>query len=221
MFARPHYIDDTAVPATIDIGVIVGNLFQGQRFRNRFDEAAVAGLDPLDVALSGATDAQIGALGEETVGIVLERHWDATVVAMGDAGLEREQGRQHLDLLVIIDGAPVAIEVKTRYTSAQAGRLTRVGNLSLPRLRRPGSQGGHRQASQPYVAARVGDWIDVDEDYAGMDVRVVAVDFVAMLAQQFAVNDGGTRLVPLGPPVSCAREATAALAIIVEHRGHL
>ena len=140
---------------------------------------------------------------------------------MGDAGLEREEGRQHLDLLVIIDGAPVAVEVKTRYTSAQAGRLTRVGNLPRPRLRRAGSRGGHRQASQPYITARVGDWIDVDEDYPGMDVRVVAVDFVAMLAQQFAVNDAGTGLTALGSPVGCAQEAADALAIIVEHRGHL
>jgi len=67
----------------------------------------------------------------------------------------------------------------------------------------------------------VGDWIDVDEDYSGMDMRVVAVDFVAMLAQQFAVNDAGTRLAPLGPPASCTLEVAEGLAIIVEHRGHL
>ena len=64
MFARPHYVDDSAVPATIDIGVIAGDGLQVQRFRNRFDRVATAGLDPLDVALCGATDAQVGALGE-------------------------------------------------------------------------------------------------------------------------------------------------------------
>lgn len=221
MFARPRYVDSSAVPATIDIGVIADNRPQVERFRNRFDEVATAGLDPLDVALCGATDAQIGALGEEAAGILLEQRWGATIVAMGDAGLEREQGRQHLDLLVVIDGAPVAIEVKTRYTSSRAGRLTRAGNLPRPRLRRTGSRGGHRQASQLYVSARVGDWIDVNGDFPGMDVRVVAVDFVAMFAQQFAVNDAGTALVVLGSPVSCKQEAREALAIIATHRGHL
>jgi hypothetical protein len=68
----------------------------------------------------------------------------------------------------------------------------------------------------------VEDWIDVGEDFAGMDVRVVAIDFVAMLAQQFAVKkDAGTGLVALRSPVSCAEEAREALAIIVEHRGCL
>ena len=58
-------------------------------------------------------------------------------------------------------------------------------------------------------------------DYAGMDVRAIVVDFVAMLAQQFAVNDAGTGLVALGPPVDCAEAAREALAVIVEHRGYL
>jgi hypothetical protein len=135
--------------------------------------------------------------------------------------VEREQCRQHLDLLVIVDGAPVAVEVKTRYTSARAGRLTRAGNLPRPRLRRAAREDGHRQGSQPYVAARVQGWIDTGNDYAGMDVRAIVVDFVAMLAQQFAVNDAGTGLVALGPPVDCAEAAREALAVIVEHRGYL
>ena len=221
MFCRPHFIDDSAVPATIDIGVLAQDWAQVQQFRNRFDEVATKGLGLLDVTLCGATDTQIGALGEETVGVLLQRLCDATIVAMGDAALQREEGRQHLDMLIIIDDAPVAVEVKTRYTSARAGRLTKAGNLPRPRLRRARSQPGHQQASQQYVAARVGDWVDVGEDYLGMEVRVVAVDFVAMLAQQFTVNDAGTALVALEAPVSCLDEAREALAIIVEHRGHL
>jgi len=78
--------------------------------------------------------------------------------------VEREQCRQHLDLLVIVDGAPVAVEVKTRYTSARAGRLTRAGNLPRPRLRRAAREDGHRQGSQPYLAARVQGWIDTGND---------------------------------------------------------
>ena len=49
-------------------------------------------------------------------------------------------------------------------------------------------------------------------------MRVIAVDFVAMLAQQFAVDDAGTCLTPLDEPVDCAAAAAAALQRIVEHQ---
>lgn len=52
------------------------------------------------------------------------------------AGLPREGGRQDLDLLAIIDGALIAVEVKRRYRSSLAGHLTRAGNLRHLYLRR-------------------------------------------------------------------------------------
>lgn len=140
---------------------------------------------------------------------------------MGDAGLPREEGRQDLDLLTIVEGTLIAYEVKTRYTSKIAGRRTRAGNLLRPRLRRPNTPTGARQGSQEYVAARLSAYVDIDGDYEGVDVRVIAIDFQAMLAQQFAVNDTATRLAGLGPPVDCTDAADRALARILDHRGYL
>ncbi len=219
MFAHPIYIDDSAVPGFIQLGVITDTFVETGVFRNRFDELAMGTSDRLLVELSGATDSQIGALGEETVAVLLEDELDAIVVALGDAGLERTEGRQDLDVVAIQDGNLVAFEVKSRYTSLRAGRLTRAGNLNRPRLRRSGV--GHRQGSQAYVAERIEAIVDINDGYEGVDVQVVVVDFVAMLAQFFRVDDRGSRLAPVGPPRSCIDAARKALNRIREHRGYL
>jgi hypothetical protein len=221
MWVCPIYIDETAVPAALDVGVVLPDRVEIDTFRNRFDVRALDGQDVLLVALAGATNSQIGALGEETTAVLLESRHDAIIIHMGDAGLERENGRQHLDLIVAIDDVFIAFEVKTQYISERAGRVTRAGNLVRPRLRRGAADGGHRQGSQGYVEARLGDWVNVSEDFPGIEVRVMAVDLVALLAQQFSVNDAGTRLTPLGMPESCGDEARTALARIIDHRGYL
>lgn len=176
------------------------------------------GDDPVTRALTGATSTQVGALGEETAAVLLVEAWDGTVVAMGDASMPRDGASQDLDLLGFIDGELIAFEVKARYRSKRAGRVTRTGNLLRPRLNRARSLAAGRQGSQSYVGQRVDAFVDTGYGYGGIDVRVIAVDFVAMLAQQFAVDDAGTRLTPLDEPVDCAAAAAAALQRIVEHQ---
>lgn len=219
MFAHPIYIDASPVPAFVQLGVITESSVDTQVFRNRFDEAATGTVDRLAIELSGATDAQIGALGEETVAVLLEEELDTIVVTLGDAGLERTDGRQDLDVVGIQQGNLIAFEVKSRYSSRRAGRLTRVGNLYRPRLRNSGD--GYRQGSQPYVADRIAGVVDTHHGYEGVDVQVVVVDFVAMLAQFFAADDHGRRLIALGPPMPCGDAARSALERIRGHRGYL
>lgn len=98
---------------------------------NRYDDLCSDGDDDerLAAVLNGATNAQIGALGEATAAVLLEHSSDAVMIAMGNAGLPRCGGRQDLDLVVMIDGELIVYEVKTRYLSSRAGRLTRSGNL--------------------------------------------------------------------------------------------
>lgn len=219
MAVHATYIDESAVPAFVQLIVLTPQSTVSDVFRNRFDDAALAGADLLDVTLAGATDTQIGALGEETVAVLLEEEIGATIVALGDAGLERIAGRQDLDIVAIVDDRLVAFEVKTRHTAARAGRLTRTGNLPRPRLRhRPHT---HRQASQPYVAERMNAIIDTEDGYKGIDVQIVAVDLVAMLTQFFRADDHARRIVPLAPPVPCRAATAIALDRILEHRGYL
>ncbi|WP_155725977.1 hypothetical protein [Mycobacterium avium] len=139
MFARPVYVDDTDVPNFIDLGVITATRVAVHRFRNRFD--AVEARRELSIVLPAATNAQVGALGEETASVLLTENFDATLVAMGDAGLPRDGTRQDLDLLAFIDGELIAYEVKTRYAATKAGKITRAGNLLRPRLQRPRTSG--------------------------------------------------------------------------------
>lgn len=219
MFAFPIYIDDTPVPGFVQLGLVTSAAQETQVFRNRFDELAITGADRLLVELSGATDAQVGALGEETVAVLLEEEFDAILVALGDAGMDRTEGRQDLDIVAVVEGVLVAFEVKTRYSSQRAGKLTRAGNLPKPRLRHTST--GHRQGSQPYIADRIASIVTVDDGYEGVDVQLVAVDFVAMLAQFFTVDDRGNRLTPLGSPIPCRDAAAHALSRILEHRGYL
>lgn len=221
LFVRPHYVDDSDVPALLDLGVIDQRGTEIHRFRNRYDLPLHEDEDELEVVLNGAVNSQVGALGEETAAEYLMQALDATIVAMGDAGMPRDGHAQDLDIVAIIDGALVAFEVKTRFVGRLAGRRTRLGNLSQPRMRRPKTATEPRQGSQEYVGARLAQFIDTGDDYDGVEVRVLAVDCALMLIQQFALNDSGTRLTPLGAPVCCSGEARAALARVQEHRGYL
>jgi hypothetical protein len=63
--------------------------------------------------------------------------------------------------------------------------------------------------------------IDVDEDFPGVQARAVAVDLRSLMLQQFAIDDAGTVIQPLGKPVDCSQAALTALDRILEHRGFL
>lgn len=204
LFVRPHYVDDSDIPALLDLGVIDGGGKVVYRFRNRYDLPLHDGEDELEVALNGATNSQIGALGEEIAAAYLVQTCDATIVAMGDAGMPRTGQSQDLDLIAVVGDALVAFEVKTRFMGKTAGKRTRLGNLPRPRMRRATATFEARQGSQDYVAARLDQIIDTGGDYAGIDVRVIAVDLRLMEIQQFKLNDSGTRLTPLA-----ARRPTA------------
>ena len=54
-----------------------------------------------------------------------------------------------------------------------------------------------------------------------MDVPVIAIDFVAMLAQRFTATGARARLLPVEPPINCADTAQQALDQIVDQRGQL
>jgi hypothetical protein len=57
--------------------------------RNRYDPAAIEpGNDKLNTSLGGATDSQIGDLGEQTAAVFLDDAEDATIVTMGDCGMQ-------------------------------------------------------------------------------------------------------------------------------------
>ena len=217
-----HYADDTDFPVFLEVIAIDPSGLDAERFRNRFDLPLDENESLLDAHLDAATNAQIGRLGEETAAAWIESEHDGTIVALGDSEMPRTLGRQDLDALAIIDGALVAFEVKTRFHSQYAGRITRTGDLHRPRLRRTKGPGGHRQGSQRYVADRLADHVDTDdEDYEGVEVQVIAVDLVSFLIQQYEVDDAGRKLRPLTPPRYCRRDAEVALNRILEHRGHL
>lgn len=222
MFVHPTYIDASDVPAFLAVGVLRDRDLRVQVFRNRFDADAIEpDSDHLAIALAGATDSQAGDLGEETAAVYLCQHEDATIVTMADSGMPRTAGRQDLDIVAIVDGELIAFEVKTRSRGHRAGKLTRAGHLFRPRLRRPTIPERGCQASQPYVAARLGDVIDTDDGSEGIQVRVIGVDLKAMLIQQFSIGDDGKRLTPIGRPTDCNDAARQALDLIVGHRGHL
>ncbi|MFE4948651.1 hypothetical protein ACFQ9V_00935 [Leifsonia sp. NPDC056665] len=219
MFSYPTYIDDTTTPAFIQLGLLARTGNETQIFRNRYDDAALLGQDRLTVELHGATDHQIGGLGEETVGVFLEREMGAQIITMGEAGMERTEGRQDLDIVAELDGVLIAYEVKTMYTSRRAGKLSRAGNLSRPRLRY--TQAGVRQASQAYATDRLSNTIDTCGDYQGIDVQIAVVDFELMALQFFDVDDFGRRITRAGPITPCRKSAEEALRNILSNRGHL
>lgn len=211
------YIDRSALPAFVQLAILSPGGGESRFFRNRFDD--IGDTDRLAAELGGATDAQLGALGEEATAVLLEEDLGAILVAMGDAGMPRDEGRQDLDLVAIVDGELTAFEVKTRYRSARAGRLTRAGNLPRPRLRR--TRDGHRQASQSYVTDRIGGLVDTGDGYEGLRAQIVVVDLVLMRAQFFDVTDDSAHLHPAAPPMRCEAAVAAGLDKIRAHRGHL
>lgn len=221
LFARPHYADDSDIPAFLDLGVMDDRGCAVSRFRNRYDIPISAMEDQLAVLLNGAVNGQIGALGEEAAARYLVEELDATIVTMGDAGRPRDRATQDLDIVAVLDGTLMAFEVKTRFAAKSAGKHTRLGNLVSPRMRGSSTLSVPRQGSQEYVAKRLGNVADVSDDYLGVEVRVIAVDFRRMEVQQFAVNDSGARLSPLGLPADCTSTARAALTTILEHRGFM
>lgn len=218
-FSHLIYVDESMVPGYVQIGLFTTNGIETQVFRNRFDDFDANGGDRLSWELAGATNDQIGALGEETARFLLENEFDAQIVAMGDAGMDRTMGRQDLDLIAILDGQLVAFEVKAQYNSKKAGKLTRNGDLHRPRLRRTGTK--QRQASQPYITDRITKFVDTGDHFEGMEAQVVVVDFIAMRAQFFSVDDHGRVTRPFAPPMDCEDAARTALAEIISHRGHL
>lgn len=176
----------------------------------------------LDIVLQGATNGQLGELGEETAAALLEADFDATIVSMGDARMPRDDGRQDLDLVVVLDGSLVAVEVKTRYNGRLAGRLTRTGQLAAPRLGRRRGVDGSVQGTQEYVTARLARLVDTDaSDYEGVDVVAVVVDLKGMRAQLFDVGAAGRWTSPRADPRACRPHVEAAWARIREHRGYL
>lgn len=50
LFVRPHYVDDSDIPALLDLGVIDGRGYEVYRFRNRYDLPLRDGEDELEVA---------------------------------------------------------------------------------------------------------------------------------------------------------------------------
>lgn len=178
--ARAQYADDSDMPAFVDLGVMDDRGCAVNRFRNRYDVAVSATEDQLAVLLNGAVNGQIGALGEETAAGYLIEELDTTIVAMGDAGMPRDGANQDLDIVAIVDGSLTAFEVKTKFMAKSAGRHTRLGNLVRPQMRRSSTPSAPRQGSQKYVAGRLGNVMDVLNDYVGIEVRGIAVDFRSM-----------------------------------------
>lgn len=184
------YRDQSSLPCFVQLAILGPNWGESQVFRNRFDH--IEDKDRLAAELGGATDGQLGALGEEAAAVFVEEDLGATVVALGDAGMPRVDGRQDLDLIAIVEGELVAFEVKTTYRSKRAGRLTRAGNLRRPRMGSTNS--GRRQAGQSYVIDRITGIVDTEDGYVGIRVQIIVIDLILMLAQVFDINDQGTRL---------------------------
>jgi hypothetical protein len=223
---RPLYVDETDVPGFVELALVeesAGSVtLAARRFRNRYDVPLLRGENELDVLLQGATNQQLGDLGEETAMVLLEHLFDATQVSMGHAQMSRDGGRQDLDLVVLLGDTLVAVEVKTRYTGKLAGRLTRGGQLPAPRLGRSRTPGGPRQGSQDYVTARLSRVIDTEtQDYVGIDVIAMVVDLNCMLAQLFDVSDTGQRTRRRTEPLECRHHVEIAWERIREHRGYL
>ena len=220
MFARPRYVDDTDVPGFIDLGVATATEIAVHTFRNRFDIDAERERAQLEIVLPGATNARIGALGEETASVLLKRtsvppssRW----VMLDSHGTEPARTWTSSPV-----SAPSSSPMKSKPPTRQRKPADSPGlaTFAAHRCSAPRTSGSG-QASQPYVADRLRAHLDVGDGYDGIVVQVIAVDFVAMLAQWFHVNDAGTGLRPSGPPIDCADAAQQALNQIVDHRGRL
>jgi hypothetical protein len=154
----------------------------------------------------------------------LEGEFGAEIMTMGDAGMDRTHRRQDLDLLVMIDGELIAIEVKTRYQGVKAGKLSRSGNLPKPRMNRARvtSSGvrSSRQRTPEYAAERLTAVLSNPEDGV-IETWAVVVDLRGMRAQSFTVDDRGHVGMPLRPPADCTQAALRASETIFQHRGFL
>ena len=175
--------------------------------------------DDVTRILNSSSNAQVGTLGEETTRWFLERQLDAIIITLGDAGMPRTANRQDLDITAVLEGELIAFEVKSRYLSRRAGKLTRGGDLLRPRLSRTST--GQRQGSQGYATERIADIVDTGDGCEGVNVRLAVVDFQLMMLQFFSLDDDGRVSTRLGPPMECATEAAVAYLEIVNHRGHL
>ncbi|MDR2487807.1 MAG: hypothetical protein LBD12_07560 [Clostridiales Family XIII bacterium] len=219
-FVRPCYIDNSAFPYLLEVGLLQGGELTVKRFRNRFDAAAlprgIGTAATLEALLPAMSASQFGALGEETVAVWLEKDCDAIIVSMGDATMPRTQHLQDLDLVAILGEELICYEVKTRYLSKAAGRLTRKGNLRAPRVK--GAQNSARQASQEYLAQRLETIIDTDPAvFAGVESRVIVVDLKGMLLQAFWVDDRGRNLKAMDQPTPCRIHAEGALERTIDY----
>ncbi len=220
-FCALLYCDDSDYPAVVETGVIVKGELEVRAFRNRFDPSAITAFpyssDPSIRArqqLGEMTSAQIGDLGEEVVRLIFDADESVEIIAMGDSRMDRDEARQDLDAVVLIDDALVAVEVKARHQSGLAGTLTRSGNLRRPRLgrgrRSAGNERGLTQASAGYNLARATQFLERPD--GELDARVYLVDLRAWLVQWFPVNATGRLGAPLEPPRDCTEEVLLALA---------
>ncbi|MGC5225400.1 hypothetical protein ACPW96_22785 [Micromonospora sp. DT81.3] len=219
MFVRPIYIDQSAAPAHIELGFWGNGEVRSSVFRNRFDDAAFGDEDRFDATVAGATNEEAAALGEETARVLIESVLGGVLLDSGDSAADRDGHRHGLDLLMLVDGAVVAFEVKTRHVSRDAGVLTRAGNLRRPRLR--ANLDGLRQGSDEYVAIRADRIIDAGGEYGYPESKVVVVDLVSKLAQLFPVTSHGRVGPPEGAPLPCEAAAREAFQSIMRMRGSL
>lgn len=215
-FVKPHYVDNSAFPACIEVGALVNGILTTGVFRNRFDTPALSeGIDSeelLNILLPAMSSSDFGLLGEETAAVWLEEDRDAILVSLENVGHSSEDGFRDLDIVAILDDELVCYEVKTRYLLKTAGRLTLAGNLFKPKLGRSGRIVVTRQASQQYVEQRLRDILNTDpEYYEGVESRVVAVDLKSMLIQEFYCNDDGCVMKPVDSPHSCRDHAIQAM----------
>jgi hypothetical protein len=205
-FCHLLYCDASDMPAAVELGTVREAQLRVESFQNRFDADAVVRF-PVSVedVLSSLTNAQLADLGEETVRFFLESHLDATIIALGDSRLPRDEGRQDMDIVALIDGEVVAIEVKSRYFASRAGKLTSAGNIHRPRLRSAGRTS--RQGTQTYAAERLKQFLDVDGE---VRMLVAAADLRARVVQLFPMRDGHIQP-PEVAPEDCTDEIVMAL----------
>ena len=237
-FCALLYCDDTDFPAMIELGTVSdtpgspsGKTVLVQTFRNRFDPAAISAFplpegenDALREVIKASKNSQLAGLGEECAREFLESAMGAEIVTMGDARMERTDGRQDLDLVVFVDGELVAIEVKTRFLGAKAGVVTRAGNLRRPTMNRArrdrAGRVAERQGTPSYAAVRLGNTLERPDDGV-VETWCLVVDLKGMLVQPFPIGAAGRAGRPLCPPADCTEAANAAAKTIIDHQGHL
>jgi Holliday junction resolvase-like predicted endonuclease len=216
-FVGLRYCDETDYPALVEIGTVIDGVLDVAALRNRFDDAALAAFPPPDdqrelIAdqLRSLTSAGIGDLGEEAVRALLEAD-GIPFIGVGDSELERDEGRQDLDMVVLFGDEVTVIEVKSRHASKLAGSVTRAGNLRRPQLR--AREGRSRQGSAEYAAPRLEQFMTVDGTAAA---RLYVVDLRLLVIQWFPLDEHGRAGRPTELPVSALDEVTAAFEVLRE-----